>query len=201
MDWGNAIIRSISRSADGVVSHIDLDLHLAGDFKATEKKITWLAKPTPSTPLAAVTLLDYDYMVTKRKLEKEEEVASVANPNTEFRAEALADANVLSLNVRDIIQFERKGYFMLDKIVEEGGTKRLEFIEIPDGRAAGIALKAPGGTSSSAPTPASTETKNSSKTDLASDASIKMYKAKPVNEVDNIDYPTSMYKVKSVYED
>ena len=42
---------------------------------------------------------------------------------------------------RDIIQFERKGYFILDKIVEENGEKSLEFIRIPDGRAAGLALK------------------------------------------------------------
>ncbi|KAL5519726.1 hypothetical protein ACEPAG_1386 [Sanghuangporus baumii] len=202
MDWGNAIVRSISRSTAVDVTHIDLDLNLAGDFKSTEKKITWLSKPTPSTPLVPVTLLDYDYMVTKRKLEKEENIADVGNPNTEFRVEAVADANVLSLNVRDIIQFERKGYFILDKIIkEEGREKRLEFIQIPDGRAAGIALKAPGGSTSNVPTPPPAETKSSSKDSPVVDSSIKMYKVKPANEVDNIDYPTSMYKMKSVYED
>ncbi|EJC98400.1 glutamate-tRNA ligase [Fomitiporia mediterranea MF3/22] len=191
MDWGNAIVRNISRSASGDVTHLDLDLHLAGDFKATEKKITWLAVQAPSLPLVPVTLLDYDYMVTKRKLEKDDTVESVATPQTEFKVEALADANVLTLKERDTIQFERKGYFILDKIVDDANSKgkRLEFIRIPDGRAAGIALKAP------------TDTKSSSKANETVDSNIKMYKVDPINKVDNIEVSTSMYKMRSVYED
>ena len=199
MDWGNAIVRKITRSPAGDITHIDLDLHLAGDFKATEKKITWLAKPTDTLPLVSVTLLDYDYMVTKRKLEKEDEVAAVRTPQTEFRVDVLADANILSLKEHDTIQFERKGYYILDKIVEDDKTKekRFEFIRIPDGRAAGIALKAPGGTS----VPAPEEGKSVLEAGSAADPSIKMYKVDPVNKIDNIELPTTMYKVDSVYKD
>ncbi|KAH8108509.1 glutamate-tRNA ligase [Phellopilus nigrolimitatus] len=190
MDWGNAIARKITRSEAGNVTHIDAELHLAGDFKATEKKVTWLAKADAAHPLVRTTLLDYDYLVTKRKLEKEDTVAEVATAQTEFSVDAVADANVLELGERDIIQFERKGYFILDKIVQDGSEKRLEFIRIPDGRAAGIALKSSGGA------PAGKKT-----ADLAADPSIKMYKVDPVSKVDSVKAATTMYKVKSVYED
>ena len=66
MDWGNAIVRNITKSGSGDVTHIDMDLHLAGDFKSTEKKITWLSKPTPSHPLVSVVLQDYDLGYTPR---------------------------------------------------------------------------------------------------------------------------------------
>ena len=43
MDWGNAIIRTITRDAEGRVTALAGDLHLAGDFKKTKKKLTWLS--------------------------------------------------------------------------------------------------------------------------------------------------------------
>lgn len=41
MDWGNAIFTKIEKQ-NGVVTHIEGKLHLEGDFKSTEKKLTWL---------------------------------------------------------------------------------------------------------------------------------------------------------------
>lgn len=198
MDWGNAIVRQIARSpTSGKVTSITMDLHLAGDFKSTSKKITWLSKSTPSHPLVPVSLLNYDYLITKRKLEKDDKVADVANRNTEFVVPALADANVLSkLKKGDTMQFERKGYFILDRIVDvEGGDggKKLEFISIPDGRAAGLALKAGATSTSMVGTTAKKEVED------AADA-VKMYKVEPFNSSARIDVPTSMYKVKSVYD-
>ena len=49
MDWGNAVIKTVIKDDSGDVKHIDAELHLAGDFKSTEKKITWLAN-FASTP-------------------------------------------------------------------------------------------------------------------------------------------------------
>lgn len=84
MDWGNAIVRKISRSgaADGPVESLEMELHLAGDFKKTKKKVTWIAAPSDVTP---VTLLDYDYLITKKKLEEDDKVEELINPKTEFR--------------------------------------------------------------------------------------------------------------------
>lgn len=210
MDWGNAIIRTITKDEAGNITSIDADLHLEGDFKATDKKITWLAQATSEHALARVRLLDYDYLITKPKLEKDDAVADFANPNTEFSVDAFADANVYKLKERDIIQFERKGYFILDQVIA-GGTdaegKRLEFIRIPDGRAAGLALKSGSSPSSSGaekgkarsaqmPKAAAPQSANPTV-----DPTIKMYEVKSSSRIEKIDVPTSMYRVKSVYED
>jgi glutamyl-tRNA synthetase len=141
MDWGNAILKSNSAGA------LEFDLHLEGDFKKTKKKITWLALPAPHHPLVHATLLDYDYLITKKKLEEGDSVEDFVTPVTEFRTECWADANVAKLKKGDIMQFERKGYYIVDGIYDDTeshveGAKRMEFVKIPDGRAAGLASKA-----------------------------------------------------------
>ncbi|GAA5989864.1 hypothetical protein JCM10908_002354 [Rhodotorula pacifica] len=140
MDWGNAIVRNISRSDDGsAVSSLEMELHLAGDFKKTKKKVTWIAAPSEVTP---VTLLDYDYLITKKKLEEDDKVEELINPKTEFRTPAIADHNVRSLAAGTIIQFERKGFHIVDKAFDASKPDQpAELILIPDGKASSIALK------------------------------------------------------------
>ncbi|KZO97792.1 glutamate-tRNA ligase [Calocera viscosa TUFC12733] len=142
MDWGNAIVRSKEKDANGAITHITMDLHLEGDFKKTKKKITWLACPTHAHPLVNVVLKDYDYLITKKKLEEEDQVQDFVTPVTEFMLAAWSDANVLDLAQGNIIQFERKGYYILDSLQGAKGQETLEFIRIPDGKAAGVASKA-----------------------------------------------------------
>jgi glutamyl-tRNA synthetase len=149
MDWGNAIVRSKTTDASGQITSIEMDLHLEGDFRKTKKKITWLSQPTPRHPLVDVTLLDYDYLITKKKLEETDDVTEFVTPVSEFKEEAFADANVKDLTKGDIMQFERKGYFIFDGIAQDG---KLEFILIPDGKAASLASKA--GTGKATPTTA-----------------------------------------------
>lgn len=43
MTWGNAIVKTITKSDQGIVTALDLDLHLQGDVGKTEKKVHWLA--------------------------------------------------------------------------------------------------------------------------------------------------------------
>jgi glutamyl-tRNA synthetase len=43
MAWGNAIGGKLEKAADGTVSELRLELPLDGDFRKTEKKITWLS--------------------------------------------------------------------------------------------------------------------------------------------------------------
>ena len=140
MDWGNAIVRSKTTNESGIITAIEVELHLEGDFRKTKKKITWLAQPDAEHPLVDVTLLDHDYLITKKKLEEDDEFADFVTPVSEFREDALADANVKDLKKGDIIQFERKGYYIFDGVSSKDG--KYEFIHIPDGRAASLASKA-----------------------------------------------------------
>lgn len=138
MDWGNAIVRSKVVDTSGLVTSIEMELNLEGDFRKTRKKITWLASPTQNHPLPTVSLVDFDYIITKKKLEENDDVADFVTPVSEFKEEAYADANTLELAKGEIMQFERKGYYVFDQSVN--GV--LEFFKIPDGKAAGIASKA-----------------------------------------------------------
>ena len=139
MDWGNVIVRSKTTNSSGVIESIEMDANLDGDFKKTSKKVTWLAA-SPSRPLVDVTLVDFDYLITKKKLEEDDKFEDFVTPNSEFRVDAVADFNVSELAEGTQIQFERKGYFILDRAQGAGGAR--EFIKTPDGRAAGSASKA-----------------------------------------------------------
>ncbi|EAU88705.1 glutamate-tRNA ligase [Coprinopsis cinerea okayama7 len=194
MDWGNAIVRTKSIDAAGTVTEIVVDLHLEGDVKKTKKKITWLAAPKDNHPLPTVSLVDFDYLITKKKLEENDEFADFVTPVTEFKETALADANVLDLPKGEIIQFERKGYYIYDG--EKDGVK--EFFKIPDGKAAGIASKAATAAAAGAQK-AATPAAPANEIADPSAAVTSMYKVKPINPDENPTVETGMYKVKSLY--
>lgn len=130
MDWGNAFVSSKSTNASGKISDVTLTLHLEGDFKKTSKKVTWLSKSTSENPLVPVTLIDYDYLITKKKLEEDDDFDKVTNSKTEYRTKALASKEVEGLKKWDIIQFERKGFYICQGTKDAEG--RLEFGFIPE---------------------------------------------------------------------
>ena len=133
MNWGNAIVRKISTSLNPLnsnITNLELDLHLQGDVKKTDKKITWLS--VEGQELIPVELVDFDYLITKDKIDENDNVDDFLNPQTEFRSQALADCNVADLQVDDIIQFERKGYFRVDRKFLHGEPAVL--FNIPTGK-------------------------------------------------------------------
>jgi glutamyl-tRNA synthetase len=192
MDWGNAFVRSAKSDTQGEISSIEMELHLEGDFRKTEKKVTWLAASTESHKLVNTVLLDYDYLITKTKLEEDDKMEDFVTPVTEFREEAFADANVLDVKKGETIQFERKGFYILDGIID--GT--YEFIRIPDSKAASLASKA----SIDPPKPALSKSSAASSSQTQAPAT-NMYPVKPVYGDDSVlpSVETSMYKVNNIY--
>ena len=107
MNWGNAIVRKISGTLNPLnsnISTLELELHLQGDVKKTEKKVTWLS--TEGQELIPCELVDFDYLITKDKIEEGENAEDFLTPKTEFRVSALADCNVADVKADDIVQFE-----------------------------------------------------------------------------------------------
>ncbi|ODQ63264.1 glutamyl-tRNA synthetase [Nadsonia fulvescens var. elongata DSM 6958] len=129
MDWGNAIVEKITKNEAGIVTGIDAKLHLEGDFRKTEHKITWLADTEDLVP---VDLVDFDHLISKDKIEEGESFEDFLTPQTEFHTAALADVNIRNMKENEIIQFERKGYYRLDKPYSEGSPA--VFFTIPDGK-------------------------------------------------------------------
>ena len=140
MSWGNAIVRKINyasslSSLTNLLSHkevtsLELELHLQGDVKTTKQKITWLSRK--GQELIPVVLVDFDYLLTKDTLEEDDELEDFLAEDTETRIDALADSNVADLKEDDIIQFERKGYFRVDRAFQHGKPAML--FNIPTGK-------------------------------------------------------------------
>ncbi|KAH6638841.1 tRNA synthetases class I, catalytic domain-containing protein [Boeremia exigua] len=137
MNWGNAIVRSITHSINPLsssglktVTALELELHLQGDVKKTSKKVTWLSKDQDLVP---VELVDFDYLISKDKLEPEDTLEDFLNKETETRVKAVADCNAKELKVDDIIQFDRKGFFRIDRAFQHG--QAIQAFQIPTGKA------------------------------------------------------------------
>jgi len=131
MNWGNAIVRERTVSENGSVSGITFELNLEGDFKKTKKKLTWLAASEKN--MMPIILYDFDLLLSKDKLEPDDELEDVLTPVTEFKTMAYADCNVSELSAGTIVQFDRKGYWKLDAISTEGETGFV-FFNIPSGK-------------------------------------------------------------------
>lgn len=134
MNWGNAIARRIvldDKQQANQIIRLELQLHPEGDVKKTDKKITWLSKDQDLVP---VELVDFDNIITKKKLEKDDDISQFINWKSEFRSHAWADCNVSKLVEDDIIQFDRKGYYRVDRPFRDG--KPAVLFCIPTGKTA-----------------------------------------------------------------
>ena len=131
MRWGNAIIERIERDANGAPVAAHGRLNLAGDFKKTEKKITFVCDRPDCTRLQLVEL---DHLITKAKLTEEDKFEDFVTPCSRFFTDAIADASVrANVRVGQIVQFERRGFFICDQKPEDPSLP-MQFIFIPDGR-------------------------------------------------------------------
>ncbi|EFR02332.1 glutamyl-tRNA synthetase [Nannizzia gypsea CBS 118893] len=132
MAWGNAIVRDIIKCPKTqLITYIEFDLHLEGDFKKTGKKITWLSQDQDLIP---AELVDFDHLITKDKLEKEDDIMSYVNWKSESRSYAWVDVAAGELRVDDTIQLERKGYYRVDRAHSDG--QPLILFSIPTGKIA-----------------------------------------------------------------
>ena len=84
--------------------------------------------------LILLRLCDFDYLSTKKKVEEGDNFADIVNPNSKFEVSALGDPNMRSLQKGDVLQLERKGYYIVDKVYSSGGPP-MSLLSIPDGRA------------------------------------------------------------------
>lgn len=162
MDWGNAVVESYevgkNESGELVVTALRGRLHLAGDVKRTKLKLTWLPSPEEAQAAAAsaspeaaplksaaaagggglvpLRLSDFDYLITKKKVEDDDDFASLVNSDTRRDVDALGDGNMAALRKGDIVQLERKGFYIVDRAWEaEKAAEAAVLLAIPDGRA------------------------------------------------------------------
>ena len=134
MAWGNAIIDTVEKcEATGNILSAKATLHLDGDFKKTKLKLTWLSD---TQDLAPLELHYFGYLITKKKLEEDDTFEEFVNRNSERVTIAVGDMNMKSMKKGDILQLERKGYYIIDVPYDANcPTKPIVLFDIPDGRA------------------------------------------------------------------
>jgi len=132
MNWGNAIVRKIAGSSP--ITSIELELHLAGNVKKTNKKITWLSAVEGQT-LVPGELKNFGYLMTKDKLEGDDYWEDFVTKEEDFYSvsEAVVDENAKELKTGDIIQLERKGYYRVDEEYA-GASQPLVLFNVPRGK-------------------------------------------------------------------
>ncbi|KAL5582767.1 hypothetical protein UlMin_015209 [Ulmus minor] len=130
MDWGNAIIKGIEKDAEGKVTQLTGVLHLEGSVKTTKLKLTWLPE---SNELVNLSLMEFDYLITKKKLDEDEDFTGAVNPCTKTEIAAIGDSNLRNLKRGEVLQLERKGYFRCD-VPYIRPSKPIVLFAIPDGR-------------------------------------------------------------------
>lgn len=131
MDWGNAIVDTIDRAADGTVTALAGRLHLAGSVKTTKLKLTWLPAHA-AAPLTRLTLVELGPLLSVPKLEEGVDFEAAVTPVSRWETPADGDANMVELKKGDIVQLERVGYYICDAPAAADAPAVL--IRIPDGK-------------------------------------------------------------------
>ncbi|KAM6083768.1 bifunctional glutamate/proline--tRNA ligase isoform 4-T4 [Theristicus caerulescens] len=137
INWGNIIITKLNRNSSGKIVSIDAKLNLENkDFKKTTK-ITWLAE-TPHAPLIPTVCVNYEHLITKPVLGKDEDFKQYINRNSKQEELMLGDPCLRELKKGDIIQLQRRGFFICDQPYEPVSPYSCKdapciLIYIPDG--------------------------------------------------------------------
>ena len=131
MSWGNAIVRGLDKTSSSPIKDLNLELHLAGDFKTTAKKVHWLAADPEN--LVKAELWEFDSLITKDTLDKDDNLDDFLNDNSASMTHALVDASISDLKENDFIQLERKGYYRVDKALGQGPDGRAVLFKVPTG--------------------------------------------------------------------
>ncbi|KYO43573.1 bifunctional glutamate/proline--tRNA ligase isoform X2 [Alligator mississippiensis] len=117
INWGNIIIAKIHRNPNRKIVSIDAKLNLENkDYKKTAK-ITWLTD-TPSAPLIPSVCVNYEHLITKPVLGKDEDFKQYVNRHSKQEELMLGDPCLKELEKGDIIQLQRRGFFICDQPYE-----------------------------------------------------------------------------------
>uniref|UniRef100_A0A4W5Q0W3 Bifunctional glutamate/proline--tRNA ligase n=1 Tax=Hucho hucho TaxID=62062 RepID=A0A4W5Q0W3_9TELE len=117
INWGNIIITKIHKDPRGKVTSLEGKLNLENkDFKKTTK-ITWLAE-TPQAPLLPTVCVNYQHLITKPVMGKEDDFKEYINKQSKLEEKMLGDPCLKDLKKGDIIQLQRRGFYICDQPYE-----------------------------------------------------------------------------------
>ena len=100
--------------------------------------MTWLAdvQSEASSGLGTLPLIlhDFDYLITKPKLEEGDDFEKIVNTKTVFDTTSVGEPAMRNLQQGTILQLERKGFYKVDRPLQMNGDAMI-LVAIPDGKA------------------------------------------------------------------
>ncbi|KAF5404100.1 Bifunctional aminoacyl-tRNA synthetase [Paragonimus heterotremus] len=140
INWGNCRVLNVQQTGQ-FVSGVDVELNLEDTNYKKTLKITWLADPGPTGPaLTPLSCLIYDHLLTKAVITKDDDFKLFINKNSKIEQCLLGDHSLRGLKKGDIIQLQRRGYYICDapydpKCLATGHESPCVLIQIPEGTA------------------------------------------------------------------
>ena len=96
------------------------------------KKLTWL--PNKKELLCEVNVVEFDHLLNSKKPDDEKDFKSIVNQHSKFVTPFWTEGILKTLPERTNIQFERRGYFVIDKKRVVDGQDQINLTFIPDGK-------------------------------------------------------------------
>lgn len=134
LHWGNAYVDKIKKGKDGKILEMTGRLNTEGNVKDTKKKIHWVGKL--DNQVTPIILRELDHLVTKAKLEDDDDLKAIINPASRVDTKAIGDPLLKTLAKGDKMQLERRGYYIVDQPAFQPGmgSQPMVLIKIPDGK-------------------------------------------------------------------
>lgn len=135
--WGNSRVAKLDKDENGEITKVYLNLTPEDkDFKKT-KIAHWISSKEGHVSIfltiqsIKVTLVEFDHLITKEKIEENDNIEDLVNPNSKIETTLLVEPAFALLQATECGQFERRGYFYVDKVAAEGKPAVVHYI--PDG--------------------------------------------------------------------
>ncbi len=129
MKWGVFELKSVDLENKKITAKY---LPEDKDFKHPPK-INWINQ-NPNSNLV-IKILEYGHLLTVAKPDAEKEFKDFVNMNSKYEMDFVAEGSIRSLEKGDVVQFERRGFYILDsKKITDTKELKMEFIFIPDGK-------------------------------------------------------------------
>ncbi|XP_077013997.1 bifunctional glutamate/proline--tRNA ligase-like isoform X2 [Tamandua tetradactyla] len=117
INWGNISITKMHRNAAGKIISLDAKLNLENEDYEKTTEITWLAETAHALPVPAVCVT-YEHLITKPVLGKDEDFKPRVSRSSKPEELMLGDPCLKDLKKADIIQLQRRRFFICDQPYE-----------------------------------------------------------------------------------
>jgi glutamyl-tRNA synthetase len=124
----------IVKDGTGKIVSAVAELNPGGDFKKTEKKVTWLPD---SAENVAISMSEFDYLIKVPNLLEGDNFEAAINPVTKLDTCLVGEPAMRLMQPNDIIQVERRAFFRCDRAYLSEDRPAVLF-SIPDGRVKGL---------------------------------------------------------------